>query len=74
MYFTRKMIYFDTFTKIVGDLGKLIGVKGFKKLAKVQKNAQSGHTAHWQALPPLAHQSLSDRLTSLTFYLENEIR
>ena len=71
MYFTRKMIYFDTFTKIVGDLGKLIGVKGFKKLAKVQKIAQSGHTAHWQAL---AHQSLSDRYTSLTFYLENEIR
>ena len=36
---TRKMIDFDTFTKIaknVGDLGKLIVAKGFKKLPKVQ--------------------------------------
>ena len=35
------MIDFDTFTKIaennVGDLGKLIVAKGFKKLPKVQK-------------------------------------
>ena len=31
-------------TKNVGDLGKLIVAKGFKKLPKVQKNAQSGHT------------------------------
>ena len=41
------MIYFDTFTKMhknVGDLGKLIVAKGFKKLPKVQKIAQSGHT------------------------------
>ena len=30
--------------KNVGDLGKLIGAKGFKKLPKVQKIAQSGHT------------------------------
>ena len=30
--------------KIVGDLGKLIVAKGFKKLPKVQKIAQSGHT------------------------------
>ena len=29
----------------VGDLGKLIVAKGFKKLPKVQKIAQSGHTA-----------------------------
>ena len=29
--------------KNVRDLGKLIVVKGFKKLPKVQKNAQSGH-------------------------------
>ena len=29
--------------KNVGDLGKLIVAKGFKKLPKVQKNAQSGH-------------------------------
>ena len=27
---------FDTFTKIVGDLGKLVVAKGFKKLPKVQ--------------------------------------
>ena len=32
--------------KNVRDLGKLIVAKGFKKLPKVQKIAQSGHTAH----------------------------
>ena len=31
--------------KNVRDLGKLIVAKGFKKLPKVQKIAQSGHTA-----------------------------
>ena len=30
----------------MGDLGKLIVAKGFKKLPKVQKIATSGHTAH----------------------------
>ena len=38
---------FDTFkklTKIVGDLGKIIVVKCFEWLHKVQKIAQSGHT------------------------------
>ena len=30
----------------MGDLGKLIVAKGFKKLPKVQKIAQSGHTVH----------------------------
>ena len=30
--------------KNVGDLGKLIGAKGFKKLPKVQKITQSGDT------------------------------
>ena len=39
-----KILYFDTLPKNVGDLGKLIVAKGFKKLHKVQKNAQSGHT------------------------------
>ena len=29
----------------MGNLGKLIAAKGFKKLPKVQKIAQSGHTA-----------------------------
>ena len=41
------MIDFDTFTKIakdVRDLGKLIVAKGLKKLPKVEKIAQSGHT------------------------------
>ena len=31
-------------TKNVEDLGKLIVAKGFKRLPKVQKIAQSGHT------------------------------
>ena len=46
-WFHRKMIYFDTFTKLlknVGDLGKLIVAKGFKNLPKVQQISQSGHT------------------------------
>ena len=30
--------------KNVGDLGKLIAAKGFKKLPKVQKIAKYGHT------------------------------
>ena len=29
---------------MLGDLGKLIAAKGFKKLPKVQKIAKSGHT------------------------------
>ena len=32
-------------TKNVGDLGKFIAAKGFKKLPKVLKIANSGHTA-----------------------------
>ena len=37
--------------KNVGDLGKLIVAKGFKKLHKVQKIAQSGHTeGKWHRL------------------------
>ena len=30
----------------MGDLGKLIGAKGFKKLPKVQKITKSGHTSY----------------------------
>ena len=38
--------------KNVGDLGKLIVAKGFKKLPKVQKIAQSGHTGKdWLNIP-----------------------
>ena len=43
-----KMIDFNTFKnclRMLGDLGKLIVDKGFKKLPKVQKIAQSGHSA-----------------------------
>ena len=32
---------------MLGDLGKLIVAKGFKKLPKVQKIARSGHTDAW---------------------------
>ena len=31
---------------MLGDLGKLIVAKVFKKLPKVQKIARSGHTVH----------------------------
>ena len=34
----------EKFPKNVGDLGKLIAAKGFKKWPKVQNIAQSGHT------------------------------
>ena len=37
--YTRKMIDFNTFTKMpknVGDLGKSVVAKGFKKLPKIQ--------------------------------------
>ena len=34
--------------KNVTDLGKLIAAKGFKKLPKVQKIAQTGHAGHTQ--------------------------
>ena len=43
----EKIADFDTCKKLpknVGDLGKLIVTKGIKKLPKVQKIAQSGHT------------------------------
>ena len=36
--------------KNVGDLGKLIVAKGFKKLPKVQKITTSGHTASIEQL------------------------
>ena len=42
---------FDTFSKMaknVEDSGKLIVAKGLKKLPKVKKIAQSGHTVHTQ--------------------------
>ena len=39
--------------KNVRDLGKFIVAKGFKKLPKVQKIAQSGHTAILQQLNQL---------------------
>ena len=48
------------------DLGKLIVTKGFKKLPKVQKIAQSGHTARAGPLPilKLRIQANSDDLTN----------
>ena len=37
--------------KNVRDLGKLIVAKGFKKMPKAQKIAQSGHTALLYKVP-----------------------
>ena len=57
------------------DLGKLIDAKGFKKLPKVQKIAQPGHTAdeyHSIMVPEDSHWwadifwPLPSRLVSLT--------
>ena len=44
---------FQKLPKNVGDLGKLIAVKGFKNLPKVQWIAQSGHTTCDSPPPPL---------------------
>ena len=44
--------------KNVGDLGKFIIAKGFKKLPKVQNIAQSGHTAH--VIPISLYESIKD--------------
>ena len=43
------LTFYKKMPKNVGDLGKLIVAKGFKKLPKVQKIARSGHTV----IPPL---------------------
>ena len=46
--FTKERMILTPLQKLpknVGDLGKLIVAKGLKKLPKVQKIAQSGHTA-----------------------------
>ena len=40
------LISLQKLPKNVRDLGKLIVAKDFKKLPKVQKIAQSGHTEH----------------------------
>ena len=42
--------------KNLRDLGKLIVAKGFKKLPKVQKIAQSGHTDSDQPSVALEHR------------------
>ena len=39
------LAHLQNLPKNVGDLGKLVVAKGFKKLPKVQKIAKSGHTA-----------------------------
>ena len=38
------LAHLQNLPKNVGDLGKLVVAKGFKKLPKVQKIAKSGHT------------------------------
>ena len=43
--------------KNVWDLGKIIVAKGFKKLHKVQKIAQSGHTAYHRTLTTVGEGS-----------------
>ena len=41
---SKMLTPFQKLPKNVGDLGKIIVARGFKKLPKVQKIAQSGHT------------------------------
>ena len=64
------MIDFVTFTKIaknVGDLGKLIVAKGFKKLPKVQKITKSGHTCSF-GLAEANVISFESNLTAIVFH------
>ena len=42
---------------MLGDLGKLIVAKGFKRLPKVQKIAKSGHTEEQSLVTPEIHSS-----------------
>ena len=54
----KKLKFFTPLQKLpknVGDLGKLIVAKGFKKLPKVQKIARSGHTAYDAGFLTLKH-------------------
>ena len=57
--------------KNVGDLGKLIASKGFKKLPKVQKIAQSDHTDYIikfpDAEPSYSFKTWSSLVTGLLF-------
>ena len=45
--------------KNLGDLGKLIVAKGFKKLPKLQKIAKSGHTDGWLHCMPQKNTHLT---------------
>ena len=51
--------------KNVEDLGKLIVAKGFKKLSKVQKIANSGHTAPHLPTQTGLNNSLQDESINL---------
>ena len=56
--------------KNVGDLGKFIVAKGFKKLPKVQKIANSGHTAqntHCTNLNGLCTQKYISKIEQASF-------
>ena len=60
--FTRKMNYFDTFTKIfknVRDLDKLIVSKGFKIIAQSPKTRPIW--SHWKLLSFDWHQNIFSR-------------
>ena len=58
----------------VGDLGKLIFAKGFKKLPKVQKNANSGHTEYNYLLPmSLALANTKEAIATSTTALVTEV-
>ena len=47
------LAHLQNLPKNVGDLGKLVVAKGFKKLPEVQKIAKSGHTANNSCYLPL---------------------
>ena len=62
----------------MGDLGKLIVAKGFKKFPKVQKIARSGHTAHRMQHAPINRYNKMKAIevvlaTKLFFKMKNQM-
>ena len=56
--------------KNVGDLDKLIVAKGFKKLRKVPKIAQSGHT-DYDVIFPIRRNAIRQKKTFAVCYDES---
>ena len=61
----KLLVHTQKLPKTVGDLGKLIVAKGFKKLPKVQKIAISGHTGYNMLPSPLKFAQRSSAIVMM---------